>query len=226
MTMLKNYWVRIAVGALAVFAVGMGLIHLGRAARSSFEHKLASSEPITIPLAFLPFQVDHHKVGTLQRVVILRSDPRHLSGVNLSVSTDSTAALERLQGCHLMVDFRATTSRGKLDFSQGEFSCLKDTTGRNLVSFGEIHFMPGGVTSPLLIRRAVAETLRQHQLDLHLDRDSADSLHAWAESVRVSAESLRVNADSIRVEVQGRAESLKVKVKQPRAPATSSPKPQ
>ena len=64
---MQRYWLRIALGALAVFVLGMTAISIYRNGRAKVEELANSADPITIPLAILPFQVDGDRMGRIER---------------------------------------------------------------------------------------------------------------------------------------------------------------
>ena len=65
---MRNYWMRIALGALAIFTVGMVARALITRGIGGVKGVVEGSGPITIPLAFIPFQLGADKLGTLERV--------------------------------------------------------------------------------------------------------------------------------------------------------------
>jgi hypothetical protein len=90
---MRSIWLRITLGALAVFAVGTTAVHLGRRAKSTVEHALQSDAPLPIPLAGLvPFRMDNSQLGSLRRLEFLRSSPSEISGMRVLVdlADDST----------------------------------------------------------------------------------------------------------------------------------------
>ena len=99
---MRNYWLRIGLGAFGVFAVGMLLWNLGQAGKRRVEHMVESADPITIPLALIPFQVDGQSLGTLRQVQILRSDPKKVEAVNFRVRLADSIADARLESCVLV----------------------------------------------------------------------------------------------------------------------------
>jgi hypothetical protein len=99
---MRNYWIKIAAGALGIFAVGMLVITGLRAVKSKVTTTLNSNEPIPIPLiGLVPFRVDSAKLGSVTKVEFLRSDPEHVSGVRVLVKLADSIAEGRLQNCTL-----------------------------------------------------------------------------------------------------------------------------
>ncbi len=69
---MRNYWLRIALGAVAIFIVGMIGVTLARQGVGRVRHVVEGSGPISVPLAFIPFHLNGQKLGTVSRVVLLR----------------------------------------------------------------------------------------------------------------------------------------------------------
>ena len=76
---MRNYWLRIALGALAIFTVGMIGVTLARQGVGRVRHVVEGSGPISVPLAFIPFHLNGQKLGTVSRVVLLREAPKQIA---------------------------------------------------------------------------------------------------------------------------------------------------
>ncbi len=219
---MRNYWIRIALGALSVFAVGMVIVTVGKAGKRALNQKLGSSDPITLPLAFLPFKVDQQQLGTFSKVVIMRSDPKHVSGLHLTIDLTQPGAEDRLKNCTLVTDVVPEPKGKGVDVRNESFRCVTDTSGMKLVSFGDIMFHPGGTHRPLLLPAEAAERLRTHTIDIDLS-GRGDSASQATDSLMQMAESLSVNAESIRIEVQRVVDSAHVKQSQKPKPKVTQP---
>lgn len=100
---MRTYWLKIILGAVAIFAVGM-LVVTGIRRASHGVHELAEgSGNITIPLPFgiLPFKVDGERLGSIERVTLERSAPKVITSLRLVAKLDSGVSPERLAGCSL-----------------------------------------------------------------------------------------------------------------------------
>jgi hypothetical protein len=100
---MRTYWLKIILGALAIFAVGL-LVVTGVRRASHGVHELAEgSGNITIPLPFgiLPFKVDGERIGSIERVTLERSAPKVITSLRLEAKLDSGVSPERLAGCAL-----------------------------------------------------------------------------------------------------------------------------
>ena len=61
---MRTYWLRILLGALAVFAVGMIGVTFARRTRDKVNAVVTGSGPLSIPLPFVPFELEGSKLGT------------------------------------------------------------------------------------------------------------------------------------------------------------------
>ena len=164
---MTRYWLKIALGALLVFAVGM-LIWTGvRKGTQTAQMVFNSAEPITIPLKFVNFRVDGASLGRLQQVKLLRAAPESIEGVEVTVRLDSAALVERLQQCAMRLD----------DFEQMNerttFVCVHAesvATAVGVQQFGRVLVQGTEVSMPLLLPTSVVQEFRNH------DGAGADSL--------------------------------------------------
>lgn len=102
---MRNYWLKIVLGALGIFAGGMVIVTGFRHLKVSVNHAINSSDPIQIPLiGLIPFRLDDQKLGSLSRVEFLRSDPEHVSGVRVVVKLADSVPVDRLRACSLALD--------------------------------------------------------------------------------------------------------------------------
>lgn len=209
---MRNYWLRIVLGALGIFLLGM-LIWTGvRTGRDKVVEVVESDQPITIPLAFVPFTVDGRNLGTLSRVEIQRSSPEQVSAVNFTVKLADSVADEQLATCVLV-------AKDNLDhINPGRaFTCATaaDTAGKDLAPVGQLETQRGGV----FVLLARAGTLENLKFNMHGDAaaDSAtlraelmvDSIEAAAESASMAADSMHQAADSIRNAAMQQADSAR-----------------
>jgi hypothetical protein len=196
---------RIALGALAIFAVGMVGVTLARRSIGSVRQVAEGSGPITIPVVFVPFKLDGQKLGTVNRLVLHRLAPKRLSGVELGVKLSDSVLARGLEGCRLVANLDADHGPdgfevGPGSFSSGVFSCLRvgDTTTQ-FQEFGHAVFQPGDVSVPLLLPNDIVNDLQNG--DLGAD----DFGSGYEDSVGAAA---RATADSIADEAEERADSI------------------
>ncbi len=192
---MRRYWLRILLGAAGIFAAGMLVITVVRAMKSRVRTVARSSDPISIPLPFLPFRIDGERLGTFERLVIRRDAPDDIRSVDLHVDLGSAAAAERIHECTgILAQLHPGPGGRGTTLHDAEFTCVRDDSARAaLEPFGEVHFVPGDHTAPLLVPPDVANDLRREMIQMRARR-GGDSLAARAESIAAEAERA---ADSI-----------------------------
>jgi len=138
---MQRYWVKIALGAAAVFALGMGLIALARSSLAEIKSLAHSNRPIGVPLALLPFKVDGSDLGTIRRFDLLRSSPDDVSGIRFTVQLRDSASLRSVRDCVLTAQDPGDSPH------RGVFGCSRpsDSAAPRLEQIGEVRFEPGGV---------------------------------------------------------------------------------
>jgi len=157
---MTKYWMKIALGALLVFAVGMGIRYAFNRGKEKVRVVLETASPITVPLRFAGFRVDGQRVGQLERLTLERSDPHHVSSVRLVVRIDSAAVAERLRSCTLRLDDLEHINENTT------FVCLTgpgaDSAGTvaDFESFGEVSVEGSDVVMALQLPAAVVTQLR------------------------------------------------------------------
>ncbi len=118
---MRTYWLKIILGALAIFVVGMLAVTGIRRASHGVREITEGSGNITIPLPFgiLPFKVDGERLGSIERVTLERSAPKVITSLRLVAKLDSGIGPERLDGC-VLAGHRVT----ELD-ETSTFECLR-----------------------------------------------------------------------------------------------------
>jgi hypothetical protein len=204
---MRNYWLRIVLGATAIFAVGMIGVSLVRGGIAKVSSVVEGDGPITIPLGLIPFVLSGEKLGNLDHVTLHRDSPSHVSEVELEVDLGDSLLAEGLSGCRLAANFEGDhTDPGvniKVRRDQGDkntFRCVPgDSVPADLVEYGTAILQPGEVELPLFLPLDVVNELQS----LDFGDDSA------AMASGDSAQQLRVpDADSIRAEVERTLDSL------------------
>jgi hypothetical protein len=208
---MRNYWARIAFGALAIFTVGMIGVSLARQGVGRVRGVVEGSGPITVPIPFVPFKLDGRKLGTLDKVVLLRDAPKRISAVELQVKLRDSVMARGLEGCRLAANFDAQHNRRGVDvnvgpLSTGVFSCFHgNDSSAQLQEFGRAVFQPGGVSVPLLLPNDLVDDLKQGNFGSGDEDSAASAEQARAESI---AEAADAQADSITAAVEARADSI------------------
>ncbi len=161
---MRNYWIRIAAGALGIFAVGMLVITAVRGVKNTVTSTIHSSDPIPIPLiGLVPFRLGSTPLGSLSRIEFLRSDPQHLSGVRVLVKLADSVSADRLRDCQIALDDVENIDENTT------FRC--QTPGDSLAGlepFGVVIVRGTGDSFPLLLPGRTVADLRQ--TSFHLDR--------------------------------------------------------
>ena len=83
---MRNYWFKILLGALGIFAVGMIGVAIVRSGVAKVNSVVHSDEPITIPLGLVPFAIAGERLGKLDHVTLYRESPDQVSEVELTVN--------------------------------------------------------------------------------------------------------------------------------------------
>ena len=203
---MRNYWLRIALGAAAVFTVGMIGVTLARQGAGHVRGVVEGSGPISLPLAFIPFKLHGQRLGNVSRVIVLRDAPKQVSAVELQVKLRDSVIARGLEGCRLVANFDADHDpQVERHAFPGVFSCVQaGDSAVGFQEFGRAIFQPGNVSVPLLLPNDMVDDLKTG--DLGDQPDSLDqAVEAAAESISAEAEAL---ADSIATAAESRADSI------------------
>jgi hypothetical protein len=205
---MRNYWLRILLGALGIFVVGLIGVSIVRGAHRKIHSMVEGSGPITIPLGLIPFVLAGERLGNLDHVTLHRESPSRVSDVELGVDLSDSLLAQGLSGCRLAANFEGDSTDKGVNIRvnrdhNNAFRCVAgDSTPPDLIEFGVVIFQPGDVEVPLLLPAEVVTELQS--LDF-----GDDSSRAGASD---SSPGITVpNADSIRADVArqlGRADSI------------------
>ncbi len=197
---MRNYWLKVAFGALAVFLVGMVAVSAVRRGGASVKDIVQGNGPISIPLpAMVPFNLDGTRLGSIRRLTIYRSDSKTPSGVTLTVQLPDSIASERLGHCILLAD-----SLENID-EHTSFRCgtVSDTAGKDLRRFGSVLLRGRSDSFPLLLPERTIRDFTNHTSS-RSRRATVDASDA-ADSVEQQADAL---ADSIETAATDEANRL------------------
>ena len=164
---MRNYWLRIALGALVIFAVGMVIAKMVNKGRTAVEEIAEGSGPISIPIpGLVPFSLDGARLGSVRRITMYRSAPKMPSSFTVSVQLPDSVSSERLSRCIILVDTSNNSAGTSVNINaKTAFRCLTaaDTVGQDLVPFGVITIRARPDSFPFLLpRRVVNDMLSQH----------------------------------------------------------------
>ena len=179
---MRNYWLRIVLGALVIFAVGMVIAKMIRRGSAAVHEIAEGAGPISVPVpGFVPFSLDGIRLGSVRRITMYRDAPKVPSRFVVSVSLPDSVASDRLARCIILVDTSQNTTGTSTNINaKTAFRCLSaaDTAGKDLVPFGTIVIRSRGDSFPFLLPRSVVDDMRNPA------RPAADSATAAvAESV-------------------------------------------
>ena len=152
--MTPNYWTKIGLGALAIFAIGMVFVGAGRRGSEWVEQVAHSASTINIPIVFVPFKLDGVDIGSIRRLDVMRDAPEHVTGATISVKLRKLAELPA-ESCALAIDDLDRIGDG------ATFYCADADAqaAEGLVKFGMVKFEPSGATRTLLLPQEVIEEL-------------------------------------------------------------------
>ena len=212
---MRGYWIRIALGAAVVFAIGMGIVSAFRVGRRNVEHVVDGTGPITVPLAFIPLNLDGEKLGTFRRVTIYRDSLQNPTRIEATVSMGDTASLARLAECVIAID--SADAQGKV--RPNHYRCLAagDTAGSDLVTFGDLLVRERTERFPLFALRSQVEEVTSSFGPSASASDSAagDSLEREELRVDALADSMAEAAESLHQAEMERIDSIRRSVIQP-----------
>ena len=211
---MGKYWIKILVGALAIFGVGFVLFSTGR----RLVGEIKSDHDLTIPLGnFITFNLNGEKLGTLRSLTIKRNAPHSLAGFGIRVRLTDTLGAAKVRNCMVSV-----TDPEHID-EKTMFFCLKSDTG--YTTFGEfradLRMEDGNVSTtvlPLYLPAQVVQDILSKQGGAGPLNDSVAS--ELRERIRIQS---RVIADSVRAsaleenakKLQAQADSLRARSKVP-----------
>ncbi len=204
---MRNYWLKILLGALGIFAIGMIGVSLVRGGVAKVSSVVEGDGPITIPLGLIPFVLGGERLGKLNHVTLNRESPSNVSDVELSIDLSDSLVAQGLSGCRLVANLEDDKADRGVNIrvgqkAEGAFRCLAgDSTPADLVEYGVAIFQPGEIEVPLLLSTDLVEQLRS--LDFGHDSASADgdSLQINvpdADSIEAAVARQIANTDSIR----------------------------
>lgn len=178
---MTRYWIKITLGALLIFAIGMAINFGVRKGVSTVHTVIETADPISIPIRFATFRVDGVALGKLRELKLLRTAPKQVSAAEISVRLDSAAYADRLATCALRID-----DLEKID-ERTTFVCVtSDNPGMPgaFEPFGEVKVEGTDIVLPLLLPAAAVRDFRSQ---------GVDSAAAAAEAAVQAAESLAVS---------------------------------
>ena len=210
--MTPNYWTKIGLGALAIFAIGMVFVGVGRRGSHWIEHVAHSASTISIPIVFVPFKLDGVDIGSIRRLDVMRDAPKHVTGATIAVKLAELAKLPA-EGCALAIDDLDRIGDG------ATFYCAdaEARAAEGLVPFGMVKFEPGGASRTLLLPREVIEELASEiGRDIDIDAPVATRIDRTAEfrsrSGDVAARAVELAAAQEQLAMHATAHGVSLKI--------------
>ncbi|MEP7327541.1 MAG: hypothetical protein ABI836_16440 [Gemmatimonadota bacterium] len=189
---MKAYWIKIAFGACAIFAVGMVIMGMGRRGVSRVREAIVN-QSISLGAQGAPFRVDGRQFGLLSLVNLQPIAKGGLPHVNLTVRLDpdlESSELSRLKTCDLV----ASTDEGRISDSEG-LRCVAASEAANsdLVEVGTVRLDPSGET----LRLFVPQSTLDHSNWFHrFQNHSAPAAAAAPAAPVASRANVQLQADS------------------------------
>jgi hypothetical protein len=218
---MRNYWLKILLGALGIFAVGMIGVSLVRGGIARVHSVVEGSGPITIPLGLVPFVLAGERLGKLDHVTLERDSPSRVTGVELAVDLADSLLAQGLSGCRLAANFEGDSADPGVNIRVGRnrpgaFHCVPgDSTPEDLVEYGVAIFRPGDIEVPLLLPSEIVTELQS----LDFGHDSAGAAAGDSQrmpntdSIKADVERRVRQADSIKSSVQKFADSVRAEAR-------------
>lgn len=155
--MTPKDWIKIMLGMLAIFGVGM-VVRAGiMSGKSKVEELTQGTSSISIPMLGMPFRTATGEIGSIQRLHVDRSAPKQVSGFRLAVTLNDGVDVDQFDDCEITVSNPETIDENTA------FTCLTeaDSGFSELVQFGTITFRPSGEVHRLMVPESVRDEIRQ-----------------------------------------------------------------
>ncbi|MEO8449525.1 MAG: hypothetical protein ABI647_07035 [Gemmatimonadota bacterium] len=168
---MNRLWIKIALGALVVFGVGMTGVTLSRRGVTQLKSMaLGSLVKLKNPLPALVFRLDGHRLGAIRLLEINNGDSWGPKSIQMAVVLDQTGFANELTDCRLTASHRGNS------FDRETFRCADQSEVEDgaLQEIGQAVFEPAGLTRPIYLRaRDIAQLDRSgiHQLKAKVNAD-------------------------------------------------------
>ncbi len=155
--MTPKDWIKIVLGMLLIFGVGMGIRAGIMSGKSKVQELTQGTSSISIPMLGMPFRTAAGEIGSIQRLYVDRSAPKRVSGFRLAVTLNDGVDVDQFDHCEVTVTNPETINE------HTAFTCLTeaDSGFSELVQFGSITFRPSGEVHRLMVPRSVRDEIRQ-----------------------------------------------------------------
>lgn len=158
---MNRYWLRITLGILLVFVLGvsaMAAVRKGKSEVNQFLAKVGTRVPLQ--LANLKFRFEGRTIGAIKGIDITRTGPDDPGRVTVLVDLTIDRAIDLVRGCTLTIDDLTHLHSGT------GFRCADraELEAGDLVKSGEVVFEPGAVIRPLLLLRRDVDRWRRSDI--------------------------------------------------------------
>jgi hypothetical protein len=204
--MTPTYWIKIALGMLVVFGIGMFAVKGVNAGKAKVMDITHSSSSITLPMLGASFKMNDAALGGLEKLQIARSAPDRIQAINLTVRLNDGVDVEQFADCELTV-----RDASHIDKNTG-FTCLTaaDPGFSDLVEFGRIKFLPSGQNHRLMLPRGFRDELQQGHTEA-LNSAGTDMAADKGDNGNVS---VKINGKQV-VDIQGNDAGGRILIRDP-----------
>ena len=193
---MNRYWVKIGVQALVIFGVGFGVMSVFRSGKRQVRRAVETTSDLTIPLPFLPFNLDGQRVGGIRKIVLHRSAPERVESVDVTVRVTDSVALTQFAGCSVTVDDPTRLNE------RSSFRCAGAEPG--LEPFGSLRIQSrigsGGwheaAVLPLLLPAQLTRQIQGLEAQRHASDLERDRFRQLADSIRALAQQFTAATDA------------------------------
>jgi len=192
------------LSALGVFAVGFAGLQLFRSGKREVVRVVRSDSDITIPLPFVPFNFEGTKLGNFRKLVLHRSGPERISGVDVTVRLTDPASLDRFRECHVTVDNPTQLNENS------SFRCV--TFDESMTAFGSIRVQTKDLDGnwietaiiPIALPNEVARSIQGRGMPAHASLLEADRFRLLGDSLGLLGRQLgAATTEAEREKIQG-----------------------
>jgi hypothetical protein len=158
---MNRYWTRIAVGAVAIFCLGlMGMVAV-REGKAQVRGLLSTAaRGLPLRLANMGFRLHGRQIGEITGIEVQRQSAADVGSVALKVRLRRLAETPMLTDCLLTADDLDRWKR------RHGFRCASPSEmGADLVEVGTVSFEPGEIVRPLYLPGQVIERWRLSGVD-------------------------------------------------------------
>ncbi len=200
---MRTYWIRVALGALAVFVIGMMFVTGIRATKNKATAALAemktglggnASRAMLAGLRdSLAFKLDGVRLGSLRRIKIDKELANTVPDVTAIVALDSGVDPARVRSCDIV-----PLSQDEMD----QFRCADSAEG-GLQTVGKVTFEGAGFDRPLRLQPEMVEKLTKGDA-FHLNADLTGPMEATVRKGDRDVVRIKADSNGARIRVTGK----------------------